>query len=249
MKTAVLVSGLLAVLTTGAARADDGLHTVRQSYALPDEDFLSLHIDAYGANVVVRNGPTGMVEATFRVPDTLHPPVFRRWTWADSGDPSSFEFARHEQGPAAAMGELWEISIPRELDYISTLHAGFTDFALREADEMLALVGSDSTDLVLDLSGLASGELNIVADALHGDIRLYVPKTAEVFVVAECTLGVLTAPGFSEMNLDQLAEPENDFSYGEHQQGREWRPAEPGGAKVSLLATAARGDVTVSLTE
>ena len=243
------VLAVLLLTLAAAAQPQQPLHAVRRSWALPDEDYLALHVDAGGAGVVIRNGPAGMVEATFHVPDTLHPPVFRRWTWADSGDPSSFEFARHEQGPPAAMGELWEISIPRELDYVSTLHADFTDLALWEADEMVALVGSDSTNLVLDLSGLESGELNIVANALHGDIRLYVPKTAEVFVVAECTLGVLTAPGFSEMNLDQLAEPENDFSYGEHQQGREWRPAGPGGAKISLLATAARGDVTVSLTE
>lgn len=238
---------LLLSLSVGAARPEDGLYVVRQSYALPDDDYLSLHVDAGGANVVIRTGPAGMIEATFHVADTLHPPVFRRWEYADSGDLSTFEFARPEDGSAPARNELWEIGIPPELDFISTLHAGFTDIALWDVRDMLASVDSDSANLEMDMSSLEGGQLTLVADAARGDISLYVPKTAEVFVVAECTLGMLSAPGFTAVDLGRLAEPEVDFSYSATQQGRSWRPTEPGGAKISLLADAARGDVRIIL--
>jgi hypothetical protein len=236
------------VLLPLAAQAREELRVVRRSYALPAADFLSLSVDARGANVKVENGPPGMVEAVFHIADTLHPPVFDRYEYADSGEAGSFQIARPESGPGPVKGELWEVRIPREMDFVSTLHAGFTDIALWEVNDMMASVDSDSANLVMDMSGLESGRLQLNADALNGDISLYAPRTAEVFVVAECTLGVLTAPGFSEINLDQLADPENDFSYGEHQQGRSWRPAAPGAAKISLLATAARGDVSIILT-
>ena len=58
-----------------------------------------------------------------------------------------------------------------------------------------------------------------------------------------CRCGKVLAPGFTVVDLGREWEPE-----GENQQGRSWSPAGPGGAKVRLLATAARGDVSLVVT-
>ena len=237
----------------GVASAQDmpgepKLYEVRQTYALPVADYLSLYIDAYGANVTLENGPAGLVEAVFHVADTLHPPVFDRSVWADSGEQGSFQFSRPEDDPGAMKGELWAIRVPRDMDFVSISFAGFADVALWEVDTLTTYFTADSANLLMDLSSLESGRITMIAEARTGDIFLYVPRTADVAVFASCTLGVLNAPGFVETDLAEYA-PEVKIEFPVPRQGRRYAPAAGGGAKVVLIATADRGDVNVVLVD